>query len=81
MDQHPNSYLVPSKPRRTRKYSIVDFYDPEIMACDYRGRVLEDIVDWSDTRLEESHNYIQVSKTNTKMILRFCLMTQLICPY
>ena len=38
---------------------IVRFYDPHLKAPDAQGRKLSDILSWSDSRLEFSHDYIQ----------------------
>lgn len=39
---------------------IVRFYDHNVQAKDSRGRTLEDILSWSDAKLESCHNYIQL---------------------
>ncbi len=39
------------------KNRILEFYNGE--GVDHRGRYLEDIVEWSDERLEYTHDYIQ----------------------
>ena len=39
---------------------IVRFYDPAIKAKDRHGRTLDDILDFSDRVLENSHDYIQI---------------------
>lgn len=39
---------------------IIRFYDPEIGAKDALGRTQDDILHWSDAKLESSHNYIQM---------------------
>lgn len=39
---------------------IVRFYDPNIQDKDSYGRTQEDILSWTDTQLERSHNYIQM---------------------
>lgn len=39
---------------------IVLFYDPQIYASDPLGRDLNTILGWSDKKLENCHNYIQV---------------------
>ena len=38
---------------------IVRFYDPHLKAPDAQGRSLSEILSWSDSRLEFSHDYIQ----------------------
>ncbi|KAI0404736.1 hypothetical protein F4802DRAFT_566107 [Xylaria palmicola] len=38
---------------------LVDFYDPVTRGPDARGRTLDEILSWSDERLEAQHNYIQ----------------------
>ncbi|KAL8793041.1 MAG: hypothetical protein Q9195_004352 [Heterodermia aff. obscurata] len=43
----------------TRTPPIVRFYDPHLKAPDAQGRNLSDILSWSDSRLEYSHDYIQ----------------------
>ncbi|KAH0542806.1 hypothetical protein FGG08_002854 [Glutinoglossum americanum] len=40
--------------------TIVNFYDPLIKGHDHKGRTLDLILGWPDSRLEASHNYIQV---------------------
>jgi hypothetical protein len=40
--------------------AIVRFYDPAIQAKDALGRTHEQILSWSNDRLEHSHNYIQM---------------------
>ncbi|KAK3060992.1 hypothetical protein LTS18_007257 [Coniosporium uncinatum] len=39
---------------------IISFYDPQISAPDHADRTLDSIITWPDSRLEQSHNYIQV---------------------
>ncbi|KAF2469857.1 uncharacterized protein BDR25DRAFT_304260 [Lindgomyces ingoldianus] len=39
---------------------LIRFYDPEVNAQDTAGRTLDDILSWSNARLEHSHNYIQM---------------------
>jgi hypothetical protein len=39
---------------------IVRFYDADIQAKDAHGRTQEDILAWSDDKLESCHNYIQM---------------------
>ena len=39
---------------------LVRFYDPYTLAPDSKGRTLTNILAWSDTKLEASHDYIQV---------------------
>ncbi|PSN74181.1 hypothetical protein BS50DRAFT_670632 [Corynespora cassiicola Philippines] len=39
---------------------ILRFYDPVIKAPDFKGRRLDDILDWNDSHLERSHNYVQM---------------------
>ncbi|KAI0429873.1 opioid growth factor receptor conserved domain-containing protein [Xylaria sp. FL1042] len=46
----------PSKPSMRR---LVNFYDPATKGPDAHGRTLDDILEWSDGRLESQHNYIQ----------------------
>lgn len=38
---------------------LINFYDPIIRGPDAQGRTLDEILSWSDARLESSHNYIQ----------------------
>ncbi|KAJ8107406.1 hypothetical protein OPT61_g8890 [Boeremia exigua] len=52
------SSMAPS-PRSTGS-GIVRFYDPNVQAKDAHGRTQEQILAWSDSQLERSHNYIQV---------------------
>ena len=40
--------------------AIVRFYDPAIQAKDALGRTHEQILSWSNDKLEHSHNYIQM---------------------
>ncbi|KAI0905961.1 hypothetical protein F4823DRAFT_109663 [Ustulina deusta] len=46
----------PAKPSLRR---LVNFYDPATRGPDAHGRTLDDILEWSDDRLERQHNYIQ----------------------
>ncbi|KAI1346317.1 opioid growth factor receptor conserved region-domain-containing protein [Xylaria sp. FL0043] len=46
----------PSKPSMRR---LVNFYDPATKGPDAHGRTLDDILEWSDDKLESQHNYIQ----------------------
>jgi len=39
---------------------IIRFYDPDVRAKDALGRQLDEILAWPDSRLEASHNYIQM---------------------
>ena len=39
---------------------LVRFYDPAIAAPDTKGRTLATILAWDDSKLERSHDYIQV---------------------
>jgi len=39
---------------------IIRFYDPKIGARDALGRTQDEILQWSDVKLESSHNYIQM---------------------
>lgn len=43
-----------------KQSSIVRFYDPNVKAKDTLGRTQEQILAWSDSQLEYSHNYIQM---------------------
>lgn len=45
---------------QTSSLPIVNFYDPSVRGVDFRGRSLNDILVYSDIKLEQSHNYIQV---------------------
>ncbi|KAI1742374.1 opioid growth factor receptor conserved domain-containing protein [Xylaria scruposa] len=38
---------------------LVDFYDPTTKGADSHGRTLDQILGWSDDKLESQHNYIQ----------------------
>ncbi|KAI1421474.1 opioid growth factor receptor conserved domain-containing protein [Xylaria sp. FL1777] len=51
-----SSEKQPSRPSMRR---LVNFYDPASRGPDAYGRKLDDILDWSDDRLESQHNYIQ----------------------
>ncbi|KAH9869954.1 hypothetical protein J1614_006875 [Plenodomus biglobosus] len=44
----------------TEIHLIIRFYDQSIQAKDSHGRTQQDIMSWSDTKLERSHNYIQM---------------------
>jgi hypothetical protein len=39
---------------------ILRFYDPDVPAKDALGRQLDEILAWPDSKLESSHNYIQM---------------------
>ncbi|KAI5864044.1 opioid growth factor receptor conserved domain-containing protein [Durotheca rogersii] len=39
---------------------LVDFYHPDTRGVDHAGRTLDEILNWSDDQLEQSHDYIQV---------------------
>jgi len=39
---------------------IIRFYDPDVHAKDALGRQLDEILAWPDSRLEASHNYVQM---------------------
>jgi hypothetical protein len=39
---------------------ILRFYDPDVHAKDALGRQLDEILAWPDSKLESSHNYIQM---------------------
>jgi hypothetical protein len=47
-------------PRQTTSSAIVRFYDPDVQAKDALGRTQEQILAWSNSQLENSHNYIQM---------------------
>ncbi|KAF2972067.1 hypothetical protein GQX73_g1628 [Xylaria multiplex] len=51
-----SSVKQPSKPSTRR---LVNFYDPMTKGPDAQGRTLDEILGWSDDRLEYQHNYIQ----------------------
>ncbi|KAI0533115.1 opioid growth factor receptor conserved domain-containing protein [Xylaria digitata] len=51
-----SSVKQPSKPSMRR---LVNFYDPTAKGSDAHGRTLDEILGWSDDRLEYQHNYIQ----------------------
>ncbi|KAI0867140.1 hypothetical protein F4860DRAFT_456511 [Xylaria cubensis] len=38
---------------------LVDFFDPTTKGSDSHGRTLDQILEWSDDKLESQHNYIQ----------------------
>lgn len=44
----------------TNSHLIVRFYDPDVKARDPLNRTLQEILSWSDSKLESSHNYIQM---------------------
>ncbi|KAI0594240.1 opioid growth factor receptor conserved region-domain-containing protein [Biscogniauxia sp. FL1348] len=46
----------PSDPSLRR---LIDFYDPQVKGPDARNRTLDEILGWSDARLESQHDYIQ----------------------
>lgn len=50
--------MAPS--RQSTSSAIARFYDPDIQAEDAFGRTQEQILAWSNSQLEHSHNYIQV---------------------
>ena len=52
------SSMAPTK--QTTGSAIVHFYDPDVQAKDSIGRTQEHILSWSNSQLENSHNYIQV---------------------
>ncbi|KAJ4991798.1 hypothetical protein SVAN01_02648 [Stagonosporopsis vannaccii] len=52
------SRMAPS--RQSTGSAIVRFYDPDVQAKDALGRTQEQILAWSNSQLEHSHNYIQV---------------------
>ena len=39
---------------------IIRFYDPDVCAKDALGRQLDEILAWPDSKLESSHDYIQM---------------------
>lgn len=39
---------------------LIGFFDPEIKAKDSKGRTLDDILSWDDSKLESCHDYIQM---------------------
>jgi hypothetical protein len=45
---------------KSKSQPIVRFYDPDLKARDAFGRTQEQILLWTDSKLESSHNYIQV---------------------
>ncbi|KAJ4336633.1 hypothetical protein N0V95_008570 [Ascochyta clinopodiicola] len=47
-------------PRQSGGSAIVRFYDPDIQAKDALGRTQEQILAWTNSHLENSHNYIQM---------------------
>ncbi|KAF2845925.1 hypothetical protein T440DRAFT_502103 [Plenodomus tracheiphilus IPT5] len=62
MDSEPPSKRMKSEAMvaPTKTHLIIRFYDHDIRAKDSHGRKQEDILSWSDTQLERSHNYIQM---------------------
>lgn len=66
---HTTKYMSASKrlklstmapPKQSTGSNIVRFYDPDIQAKDALGRTQEQILEWSNNQLENSHNYIQM---------------------
>ncbi|CAE7030303.1 hypothetical protein CFE70_004113 [Pyrenophora teres f. teres 0-1] len=56
-------FKLPKKPMdeaASKSQLIVRFYDPNIGARDSLGRTQTEILQWSDAKLESSHNYIQM---------------------
>lgn len=51
------SYARPHDPALRR---LVDFYDPSTQGFDTLGRTLDKILSWTDVRLENQHDYIQI---------------------
>lgn len=51
----PNNTAEPSSTN-----PIIRFYDHDVQAKDLRGRTQDDILSWSDRKLETCHNYIQM---------------------
>ncbi|KAI1640732.1 opioid growth factor receptor conserved region-domain-containing protein [Biscogniauxia mediterranea] len=50
---------VASRPSEPSLRRLVDFYDPQVKGRDARNRTLDEILAWSDARLESQHDYIQ----------------------
>ncbi|KAI1493790.1 opioid growth factor receptor conserved region-domain-containing protein [Biscogniauxia mediterranea] len=50
---------VASRPSEPSLRRLVDFYDPQVKGRDARNRTLDEILGWSDARLESQHDYIQ----------------------
>lgn len=62
-DKHfkpPSMSLSETSGSASKTPLIVRFYDYDIQAKDALGRTQEEILSWSDIRLERSHNYIQM---------------------
>lgn len=53
------SYTTSSSAVSYTQRGIIRFYDPAIGAADPQGRTLSSILAWSDTELEDCHDYIQ----------------------
>ena len=56
----PSPVSKADKASADRSQLIVRFYDPDVKAKDAQNRTLEEILSWPDSRLESSHNYIQM---------------------
>lgn len=54
--------MTSTKPSKTpsKESLIVRFYDANIQAKDAHGRTQEDMLAWSEAKLEQCHNYIQM---------------------
>lgn len=62
LDSEPSSKRRKSEAMAssTKIHLIIRFYDQSIQAKDSHGRTQQDIMSWSDTKLERSHDYIQM---------------------
>ncbi|KAI0008410.1 opioid growth factor receptor conserved region-domain-containing protein [Xylariaceae sp. FL0662B] len=54
-----SSSAAAPRPTQPALRRLVDFYDPGTRGPDARGRTLDQILRWRDTRLEIQHDYIQ----------------------
>ncbi|KAH9905455.1 opioid growth factor receptor conserved region-domain-containing protein [Xylariomycetidae sp. FL2044] len=50
----------PALPQSPSLRRLIRFYDPSTYGPDARGRKLNQILSWTDARLEASHDYIQI---------------------
>jgi hypothetical protein len=57
---HQQTALAEKANAYSKNQPIVRFYDPDVKARDAFARTQEQILSWTDSKLESSHNYIQV---------------------